>query len=289
VVTEERDMEYRLTSSSVVTQAASRRNLFPTAFIRHGFTLIELLVVIAIIAILAALLLPALSKAKERAKRIQCLSNIRQMGVAVTMYAGDFDDKVFSPLYGNITVGLNAALIPTLKNYGMSLKTSSSEENNVWSCPTRTYLPRLQPGTTDMLAIGYQYFGGLTTWMNPAGTIVGAPSPIRLGSSKPGWCLAAEANARYTASLAGAPPGWGADGYVTGQAIRVPHARAGKKHPDGGNVLFVDCSARWVKFENMSFMHSWDVGAARLFAYQEDWGKLTTAQLNALKPQPADF
>jgi prepilin-type N-terminal cleavage/methylation domain-containing protein len=82
---------------------------------RPAFTLVELLVVIAIIAILAALLLPALARAKMKAQRINCTSNLKQMELAFSMYMNDFAAAL--PYYPTDASGANLLWIQTLANY----------------------------------------------------------------------------------------------------------------------------------------------------------------------------
>ena len=101
---------------------------------RSGFTLIELLVVIAIIAILAAILFPVFAQARERARAVSCLSNMRQILTAEQMYAQDFDEKLvrlrdfsFKAKGSKWAWGAQDMLNPYIKN------------NQIWKCPSDSF------------------------------------------------------------------------------------------------------------------------------------------------------
>jgi len=111
------DMKSNLVCNVIPSKASRRRG--------GAFTLIELLVVIAIIAILAAMLLPALARAKAKAKQINCISNLRQLGTAEVMYVGDFKQYP-----GDYSAVWNCYVWPT------RLFSLMGKNRNAFNCPS---------------------------------------------------------------------------------------------------------------------------------------------------------
>jgi prepilin-type N-terminal cleavage/methylation domain-containing protein/prepilin-type processing-associated H-X9-DG protein len=105
--------------------------------IQRGFTLVELLVVIGIIAVLIALLLPALNRARESAKGVNCMSNLRQIGIAVTLYTQA--SKGWLPPYRTAVTGFSPP--PAYPYYWQFLAAFyQNEEPRVWECPSDNFV-----------------------------------------------------------------------------------------------------------------------------------------------------
>jgi prepilin-type N-terminal cleavage/methylation domain-containing protein len=239
---------------------------------RRAFTLIELLVVIAIIAILAAILLPVLASAQERAMRTQCANNLRQICVGMMVYAADNNDYVISARPAD---GQNPGAMGHYNQH--AINEPQAEEGttvdlvltnlgqSIWECPETPGIISLNTSTTpNQWQIGYEYMGGIAYWYNPiVPNGIASASPIKISTSKPEWTLAAE-NVCYDIPGQTGPNSW-----MQGPQNKVPHQRPHSTFPDGGNYVTIAGSVAWAKFENMYLFNSYSYTERAFYFYQD--------------------
>ena len=218
----------------------------PTHSVLRAFTLIELLVVIAIIAILAAMLLPTLSSAKERAKRTACKSNLRQAILAVTMYGGDFQERVPRATDNN---GSSHAI--RVSNASFTNLVRYSGRSNILDCPNFSFGTQNRYDPNFGYLIGYQYLGDMNTTQWPASGPDVWYSPQKLTDGGTNVILADENH--WGGGLVMAPHGKGGpinrnnSTFLRTSTGETPISIGAK----GGNVGYLDGSVIWKNLADM--------------------------------------
>ena len=194
------------------------------------FTLIELLVVVAIIGILASLLLPSLSRAREKGKRAVCKSNLHQIGIATHNYA-DANNDYIPDNYANagghwrFTILENGGNLST--KFGLLVEQKTMDFSEALFCPSNKWDNSIAIGPYNGLDLSYQY--NKTIWENKS-TWVNVNYEWRKGDRAPTTINTDDYNEPYVSDMFFSANGKFAVDYF---------------HQDGYNVLYLDGSVKW--------------------------------------------
>jgi prepilin-type N-terminal cleavage/methylation domain-containing protein len=197
---------------------------------RSAFTLIELLVVIAIISILASMLMPTFSRAREQARKIVCVSNLNQLGTAIQMYTQDWDETYPSghPVWApsNYTPRLVNVIDPYVHNL------------QVWSCPSwKGRYTQAYEGT-------YSFLTGENGLNN---NIIGVPPPANSGAGLPAAGLAAVGRpSEYPLLFCGVAPQQATPAYMNAHTGESDVKWQNGEVMGGTTVLFADTHAKYL-------------------------------------------
>ncbi|MGE5532426.1 MAG: DUF1559 domain-containing protein [Bacteroidota bacterium] len=193
---------------------------------RRGFTLIELLVVIAIIAILAAILFPVFAKAREKARQSSCLSNTKQIGLALMQYAQDYDEKV--PNHCR-----NGGNVVTTDCWGWSIQ-PYIKNTQVFTCPSAGNNTSTAGGYGWNIRLDRVSLGAITS---PATTIAIADHLA------PGDTIARSGGYLRAPNCCGAGDTGGATAGIPGSRCPLISFR----HNAGANIAFMDGHSKWIQ------------------------------------------